>query len=293
VISWVDGWAMVWAGVAVVVTIAVIARTLPAELRFLHVGAGYAYALIVFATALGQLGVGTIAMLCLTTSLGSVGAIVATFLRRVAPPAWHAVLVVTSVPFVIGVVQVVFERSGWTALSTGLIFLLALTLLTTRRAGLGVGLRAIAAGLLVPSLAIVVICLGAQVLLGSASPVTLPIIAALVAVVLPSTGIIRSALERHGISAADAAVARIVIEASTLLTGVIAVLLALVRVAAGLPTTFVVLMILGVGAAATSYWAKRRYGWWAAAASFTGALWCLWALAGIGVLAPSLLPPAL
>ena len=291
--SLVDGWVTVWAGVVIVATIAIVARTVPTQLRFLYVGAGYAYALFVFATALDQLGVGTIAMLCLTTSLGSVGAIAATFVRRVPPAEWYAILVVTSVPFVIGVVQVVFERSGWTALSTGLIFLLSLTLLCTRRVGLGIPLRAIAAGLLVPSLAVVVVCLGAQVLLGSASPVTLPVIAAVVAVVLPSTGLIRSALEERGIGKPDAAAARIAIEASTLLTGAIAVVLALVRVAAGLPTTFIVLVILGVGAAATSFWTKRRYGWWVAAASFTGALWCLWAIAGIGMLEPYLLPPAL
>jgi hypothetical protein len=291
--SWVDGWTMVWAGIAIVASIAVIARTLPAQVRFLHFGAGYAYGLIVFATTLGQLGVGTIAMLCLTTSLGSVVAMAATFIRRLRPPSWYAVLVVTSVPFMIGVVQVNFERSGWTALSTGLMFLLALTLLFTRRAGLGVGLRAVAAGILVPSLAVVVVCLGAQVLLSSASPVTLPVIAAIVAIVLPNTGLIRSALQRRGIGERDATVARIAIEASALLTGAIAVMLALVREASGLGTTFIVLVILGFGAAATSFWAKRRYGWWVAASAFTGALWCLWVLAEIDVLEPYLLPPTL
>lgn len=293
IVSWTDRPTTIWAGIAIVVAIAIITRAVPVRMRFLHVGAGYAYALIIFAAALDQFGVGTIALLCLTTSLGSIGAMAATFLRRVAPPAWYATLVVTSVPFVIGVVQVVFERSGWTALSTGLIFLLALTLLTTRRAGLGVMLRAIAAGLLVPSLAVVVVCLGAQVLLSSASPVTLPVIAAVVALVLPSTDLIRSALEKRGIGKRGAMVARIAIEVSALLTGAISVALALVRVAAGLSTTFVVLMILGVGAAATAFWSKRQYGWWVAAASFTGALWCLWALAGIGVLEPYLLPPSL
>lgn len=288
-----DDAVMVWAGVAVVATIAVVARTIPSQERFVHVGAGYAYALFVFATALDQLGVGTIPLLCLTTSLASVGAIGATFLRWVAPRSWYAILAVTAVPFLIGVVQVIFERSGWTALSTALIFLLALTLLVTRRAGLGVVLRAIAAGLLVPSLAVVVVCLGAQVLLGSASPVTLPVIATIVAVVLPSTGLITSALTKRGIGSRDVSAARIAIEAATLLTGLIAVLLALVRDAAGLPTTFIVLVILGLGAAAASFWAKRRYGWWVAAAAFTGALWCLWALAGIDVLEPYLLPPSL
>ncbi|GGF05246.1 SCO7613 C-terminal domain-containing membrane protein [Mycetocola zhadangensis] len=288
-----DDGVTIWAGIAIVATIAAIARTVTKRARFLHVGAGYAYALFIFGTALDQLGVGVIPMLCLVTSLASIGAIVATFLRWVAPSAWYAILVVTSVPFLVGVLQVVFERSGWTALSTALIFALALTLLVARRSGLGIVLRTIAACLLVPSLAVVVVCLGAQVLLGSASPVTLPVIAALVALVLPSTGLISSLLEKRGISSRDATAARGAIEASTLLTGAIAVALALVRDAAGLPTTFMVLIIIGLGAAATSLWGKRRYGWWVAGASFTGALWSLLALADITVLEPYLLPPSL
>lgn len=292
-VSWTDETIVVWAGIAVVAAIAAVAAAMPPRARFLYVGIGYAYALVVFATALDLLGVGTIALLCLTTSLGSIGAMVATFLPRLKAPSWHAILVVTAVPFVIGVIQVVFERSGWTALSTGLIFLLALTLLVTRRAGLGVVVRTAAAGLLVPSLAVVVVCLGAQVLLGSASPVTLPVIAVIVALVLPSTLLVRAALERRGIRPRDAGIARVAIEASALLTGAIAVGLALVREAAGLSTSFLVLVILGIGAAATSVWAGRRYGWWIAAACFTGALWCVWALAGIDVLEPYLLPPAL
>ena len=291
--SWSDERVAVWAGVPVVLAIAAVALAVPREVRFLHVGAGYAYALVVFAQALGLVGLSTIALLCLTTSLASIGAIGATFLRRLRPLDWYAVLTVTSVPFLIGVAQVVFERSGWTALSTGLIFLLGLTLLVSRRPGLGAGLRAIAAGILVPSLAVVVVCLGAYLLVDSASPVTLPVIAAIVALVLPSTALIRSALVRHGIGETDARVARIAIEATSLLTGAIAVVLALLRVAAGLPTTFLVLVVLGIGAAATSFWTKRRYGWWVAGAALTGALWCQLALAGITAFEPYLLPPSL
>ncbi|MBX3094029.1 MAG: hypothetical protein KF680_05740 [Cryobacterium sp.] len=293
IVSWSDPQLTVWAGTAIVVALIGIAWPLPARSRFLHVGAAYAYALIVVATALGQLGVGPIALLCLTTSFGLIGALVATVTTRLRSADWHAILAVTSVPFVIGVVKVVFERSGWTALSTGIMFLLALTLLVSRRQGLGIVLRAIAAGLLVPSLAVVIVCLGAEVLAMSASPVTLPIIAAIVALTLPSTGAIRSALERRGIGERHVAVARVSLEASALLTGAIAVALALVRVAAGLPTTALVLVILALGAAAASLWARRRYGWWLAAACLTGALWCVWALAGIGAVEPYLLPPAI
>lgn len=293
VISWTDSSIVVAAGVAIVAAVAVLGATMPWDLRPLYVGVGYAYALVVFATALNLLGVGTIALLCLTTSVGSIGAMVATFVRRVGARSWYAVLIVTAVPFLIGVLQVVFERSGWTALSTGLMLLLAATLFVTRRSGLGTPLRGMAAAILVPSLAVVVVCLGAQVLSGSASPVTLPIIAAIVALVLPATPSVRALLERRGLPGTDARVAQLAIEGSTLLTGAIAVLLALVRDAAGLGTTFVVLVIVGIGAAATSVWAHRRYGWWVAAASFTGALWCVWSLAGIDTLEPYLLPPAL
>jgi hypothetical protein len=44
---------------------------------------------------------------------------------------------------------------------------------------------------------------------------------------------------------------------------------------------------------ATALFARRRYAWVVAGASFTGALWCVWWLAGIQVLEPYLLPPAL
>ncbi|HEY4225880.1 MAG TPA: hypothetical protein VGM70_08710 [Pseudolysinimonas sp.] len=39
--------------------------------------------------------------------------------------------------------------------------------------------------------------------------------------------------------------------------------------------------------------AHRRYGWVLAFASWTGALWCIWALAGVTVAEPYILPPAL
>ncbi|HWI31515.1 MAG TPA: hypothetical protein VNT50_08480, partial [Microbacterium sp.] len=206
--------------------------------------------------------------------------------------SWRAILAVTSVPFLIGVAQVVFERSGWTALSTGLIFLLALALVATKRDGLGIPLRLMAAAVLVPSLAVVAVCLGAQLLVGSGSPVVLPVIALIVALVLPSGRLIRAALVPR-IGERDAALARIAVEASTLLTAGIAVMLALVRDAAGLSTTLLVLVLLGVGGAATSVWGGRRYGWWLAASAATGALWCVWGIAGVELVEPYLVPPAL
>ncbi|WP_439593693.1 hypothetical protein [Microbacterium sp.] len=292
VLSWRETGLAVVVGAVVVVVIAVVAAAMPASIRFLHVGVGYAYALFVFATALSLQGVGDIAALCLTTCAGAVTAIVATYLPFVRRRAWYAVLAVTAVPFLLGVAQVLVERSGWTALSTSLIFGLALTLVVARRPGLGTPLRVMSAALLVPSLAVVVVCLGAQLLAGSGSPVVLPIIALIVALVLPVTGVVQAGLSRR-IGARDAALARIAIEGSTLLTAVIAVALALLREAAGLTTTLVVLLVLGAGGIATAWWAGRRYGWAIAGASFTGALWCVWGLTGVATVEPYLLPPAL
>ncbi len=79
-------------------------------------------------------------------------------------------------------------------------FLLALALVITRRQGLTIFLRAAAAALLVPSLAVVIIALGAELLDVSASPITLPVIAVVVAAVLPTTGLIASALVKNGLS---------------------------------------------------------------------------------------------
>ena len=296
VLSWADSGFTIWAGVAIVAALIALALTVPVAIRPVHVGVGYAYTLVIFARALDLADLDqlpTIAVLCLTTTLAALGAIAATLIRRIRAASWYAVLLVTSVPFVIGIVVTLFERSGWTALSTGVMFGLALTLLLTRRPGLNVVIRAIAAGLLVPALAVVTLSLVAEFLESSGSPIALPIIAVLVAGVLPSTGLIRSGLLRHGLPERDATLARLWIEGSALLTGAIAVVLALLRAAAGFDTTFLVLLIIGIGAAAAAIWAKRRYGWWVAFACFTGALWCQWALAHVTVVEPYLLPPAL
>lgn len=293
IVSWRDVHLAPLVGVAVIAALALAAGTVSAGARFLHVGAGFAYALVCVAQALALTDLGNIAVLCITTSAGLLCAIAVTFLARVGARSWYAVLAVTAVPFAAGIVQVLFERSGWTALSTSLMFALALALLLTRRPGLNVILRTIAAGMLVPTIAVVVVCLGAQVLAVSASPVTLPVIAAIVALVLPSTTLISGALRRSGLRADAAAAARVAIEASALLTGAIAVALALARDAAGLGTTFLVLLLLGIGASASALFTGRRYGWWVAGASFTGALWCVWAMNSVDLLEAYLLPPAL
>ncbi|MFE6253944.1 SCO7613 C-terminal domain-containing membrane protein [Agromyces sp. NPDC057865] len=292
-ISWTDSAVTVPIGALAVASVVVIARTARRTARPAYVGVAYAYSLVLVATALHLAGLESIPVLCLTTTTAALAALAATLVRRIEPPEWYAILVVTAVPFLIGVAVVIWERSGWTALSTGVAFLLALTLVLTRRPGLNAVVRAAAAALLVPSLAVVVVCLGAEFLEVSGSPVTLPIIAGIVAVALPSTAAIGSMLVRRGLGEGPAVAVRLAIETSTLLTGAIAVLLALVREAAGFGTAIAVLVAIGIGAAATSMLAGRRYGWWLAGASWTGALWCVWAMLGVDVIEPYTLPPAI
>lgn len=291
--SWPDPSTRVLLGAAGVATVMAIALAMPVVARPFYTAVGYSYALLIVSAAFTLTGFDTIAVLCLTTSVAAVAAIVATVTPWLGVRHWYAVLLVTAVPFAIGVVSVLIVRSGWTGLSTAVTFALLLVIVLTRRAGLTRRVRTGAAALLVPALAVVVICLGAEWLAVSASPVTLPVIAVIVACTLSATGLIGAGLVRRGIPEADARWARIAIEISTLVTGVIAVVLALVRAAAGIPTTLVVLLILGVGAVATALLARRRYGWPLAGASLTGALWCVWALNGVTGLEPYLLPPTL
>ena len=291
--SWSTDLLGVSGGVAIVVVVLVLAWAVPVVPRTVYTGAAFAYGLVVVAAAVGLSDLPTIAVLSLTSAVGSACALAATLVRRVSTPVWYGLLAVTAVPFVVAVGVVLLERSGWSAVSTGTTFALALVLVLSRREGLTWVLRTVAAGLLVPSLAVVVVCLSAQLFVTSGSPIALPAIAAIVAVVLPSTDLARRALEARGVPRVDARRARLAIEATALVTAAIATLLAVVRVAAGLETTLVVLLIVGAGGAATAVFARRRYGWVIAAAAWTGALWSGYGLLGVGLLEAYVLPPAL
>ncbi|ANJ25454.1 hypothetical protein ATC03_00395 [Agromyces aureus] len=291
-LSWADAAITVPLGAVIVVVLLLVGRTVPAPFRVVHLAIAYAYALVLLATALGRAGVETIAVLCLTTTTAALVALAATLVRRVDARSWYAILVVTLVPFLVGIVTVLVERSGWTALSTAVIAALAVALVFTRRPGLNRFVRSAAAALIVPAVSVVVVCLGAATLDMSGSPVALPIIAALIAIALPLTVVLERTMLRSGIAAADAASARLWFEVGALVSAAVTVLLALVRDAAGLGTTAVVLVVLGLGAAAVRVVAGRHYGWWLASASWTGALWCLWALEGVAVIEPYTLPPA-
>ncbi|NYF10909.1 hypothetical protein HDC94_002065 [Leifsonia sp. AK011] len=291
--SWNDEALRVPLGAASIGVLALLARAMPRPVRPVYTAVGYSWALILLSAALVLADLELIAVLCLTTSVAALVALVTTITHWPRIAHWYAILIVTSVPFLIGVGTVFFERSGWTGLSTSVIVGLLLVVLFSRREGLTRFLRTSAAALVVPAVSVAVISLAAQFLAVSASPITLPIIASIVACVLPATNLVGVALQRLGVSDVDARSARIALEISSLVTAAVAVLLALVRAAAGLPTTLIVLVILGAGAVATALFARRRYGWPLAGIAFTGALWCLWALNGVTGLEPYLLPPTL
>ncbi|WP_431277815.1 hypothetical protein [Leifsonia poae] len=293
VVAWSTPWSQVAVSAGVVAALALLATIVPRTFRPVYVAAGFLYGLIVLGTALGLTGLDPTANLCITTSVGVLTAIAATMAKGMSFDTWVAVLASATIPFLVTVAMVIVARSGWTALPTAFTFVLALTIVLDRRERLHRTLRGVAAAALVPSLAVVIITLGAQILSGSASPVTLPIIAAIVAVAVPATRRIGALLAARGMPADHVAAVRLWIEVSGLVTGAIAILLAVIRVAAGAQTALLVFLILGVGAAATSLVARRSYGWWAAGACWTGALWSTLVLLGITSVELYLLPPAI
>jgi hypothetical protein len=301
-LSWTDESLTVAVGAAIVATLVVLALASPRALRGLYVVVGYGYALILVARGLDLLGLDAIPVIAYTATVASVFALGITLVRRVRAPLWYAVLAVTAVPFVIGVATMIVERTWETALANTAIFALSLTLTLTRRPGLTRVVRSGAAALLLPSLAVVIVNVIPRIIEagvvpawigGGGAPVTLPVIATIVALVLPTTPLIAGSLRRGEVSDDDAASVRLWIEISAFVTAGITALLSLVLETPDLSTSLLVFLIIGIGAAGASIFAKRRYGWWLAAASWTAALWCVWGLVGIREVEPYVYPPAI
>uniref|UniRef100_UPI003782E453 SCO7613 C-terminal domain-containing membrane protein n=1 Tax=Pseudolysinimonas sp. TaxID=2680009 RepID=UPI003782E453 len=301
-ISWADERLTVAAGAAIILALGVLAMAMPLRSRPAYVAVGYGYALVLVARGLDLLGLDTIPVIASTATVASVAALVVTLVRRVRAPLWYAVLGVTAVPFLVGVATVIAERTWETALANAAIFALCLTLTLTRRPGLTRFVRSGAAALLLPSLAVVFVNVVPRIIETDVvpawngqggAPVTLPLIATLVALVLPTSPLIAASLRRGEVPEADAASVRRWIEISAFVTGAITALLALVLTTADLSTALLVFLILGIGAAGAAVFAHRRYGWWVAAGSWTAALWCVWGLVGITDVEPYVYPPAL
>lgn len=278
---------------AALLALAAVARTAAPILRPAHLALGYGYALISVAAALSVMGVTGAAQLSLTATVGLLGAIAATFTRRVSAALWITVLVVATVPFMMAVALVIAERNGWVALSTATMVVLAVSLLVTRRAGLGIVVRVLAGAVIVPSVAVVLVNLGAQLLMTSGSPVVLPAIAVVCALVVPSLSLVVTALRARGMPPAHAHAVGLAIEVSTLVTAIIAVGLAFAREAAGPLTALTVLVILSAGSAAAAALTRRAEYWWLTGVTATAAMWCLWFELGVTSPEAHFLPPAL
>lgn len=292
-LSWQSTASAVMLGPAALVALVALARTVPAAARAAHTAVGVGYALVLTASALSLAGVGGPALLSLTATIGLFVAIAVTLMPRVSAAHWLTVLVVTTVPFALAVVLFVAERSGWVALSTSAMIVLAVCLLRTRRPGLGIVVRVLAGAVIVPSIAVVLVNLGAELLVMSGSPIVLPAIALLVAVTLPLVPRLVDGLRDRGMPIAHATAVGRAIELSTLLTAVIAVALAFVREAAGPVTAIIVLTLLALGSATAARLRRAAPYWWASGAAATAALSTLWFELGVTTPEAHLLPPAI
>lgn len=283
--SWVTR-PTVTAGAVVVGGLLLAARA--AAPRGLHaplLGTAYGYALLVLGVTLAWSGAGTVAVLCAVSGVASLAALAVTLVPRIDRDSWWAVLGVTAVPFGLGVLTVVDERSWWSVGACVAMLALEVVLVGSRRPGSVTALRVLAAALVLPTAAVAVVSAGALVLPGSGSPVVLPVVALLVATAL--------AAARPVTARIHLAAGRVAVEASAALTGAIAVGLAFGRPAAGPTVAVAVLLLLAVGAGLAARDRDRRAEWWLAAALGTAALWTALAAADVGLVEAYTAPPAL
>ncbi|MBD7950687.1 SCO7613 C-terminal domain-containing membrane protein [Oerskovia rustica] len=292
-VAWAARPTVVLSGAVVLALLLFARRTVPALVHPFLVGVGYAYALLVLGTTLGWAGLGTTEAVAVVSVTASVVAIVVTRVRAVGQPSWWAVLVTTSVPFLLGVATVLDERSWWSAAAAATMLALEGVLVLTRRAEMARAVRVAAAGLLLPTASVVLVCLGAELVPGSASPVVLPLVAILTAAAVVGVPSAQAYLTARGLPGRHVLDAGRAVEVSVLVTAFLTVVLALVRVAAGPETTAVVLLVLGAGAAVVAGRPDRRWAWWVAGGLWVGALWALLALLDVGLVEAYTAPPAL
>ncbi|WP_144681413.1 SCO7613 C-terminal domain-containing membrane protein [Cellulosimicrobium sp. TH-20] len=255
--------------------------------RALHaplVGVAYGYALLVLGVTLAWSGAGTVVVLCGVSGVASLAALAVTLAPRVDRDSWWAVLGVTAVPFGLGVLTVVDERSTWSVAACLAMLALEVVLVGSRRPGSVTALRVLAAALVLPTAAVAVVSAGALVLPGSGSPVVLPVVAVLVAAALAGARPLAARL--------DLGAGRVAVEASGAVTGAIAVGLAYGRPAAGPTIAVAVLLLLAVGAGLAARDRDRRGEWWLAAVLGTAALWTALAAAEVGLVEAYTAPPA-
>ena len=257
----------------------------PRGLHAALVGTAYAYVLLVLGTTLAWAGLPTVAVLCTVSGVASLVALAVTLVARVERDTWRAVLGVTAVPFGLGVLTVVDERSAWSVGACAAMLALEAVLVASRRPGSTTALRGIAAALVLPTAAVAVVSAGAVALPGSGSPVVLPVVAVLVAAALAAARPVTARL--------DLTAGRVPVEASAGVTGAIAVGLAFGRPAAGPAVAVAVLLVLAAGTGLAAREPDRRGEWWLTAGLATAALWTALAATEVGLVEAYTAPPAL
>lgn len=283
----------VLAAAAVVVPLVLAARAaLPQAARPALVGGAYAYALVVGGVWLGWLGLDWVASVCTVSAAASLTAAAVTVVRATRGE-WFAVLGVTAVPFALGVLTVVGERTWWSAGAAVAMLLLELVLLLTRRPGLAPAVRVLAAGLVLPTASVAVVSAGAVLLPGSGSPVLLPVIATAVAVVAGGAprvaGFLASRVPDGGVAGRRV---RGILELSAAVTGTITVGLAYGRPSAGPDIAVAVLLLLAIGAGVMAREPDRTGAWWLSGTLATAAVWTALADGGVRLVEAYTLPPA-
>ncbi len=91
-IAWAVPSIAVLAATGTLVALAALAWAMPRVTQPWYVAAGYGYALLIVARALGDAGLGTIVVLSLVTAIASLVALLATLIRKVPNPWWIGIL---------------------------------------------------------------------------------------------------------------------------------------------------------------------------------------------------------
>lgn len=291
-LSWVSRPTAALGAVAAVVLLLRARRLVPADLGGVLVAAGAAYAGTVLAVLLGWLGWDGFGVAGGVSVALTVAAVVLTVVPRVGRDTWLAVLAVAVVPAVIAVLAVAADRTWWSAGAAVALLVLEGVLLDTRARPVPAWLRVLAAALVVPTLAVALICAGAMLLPGSASPVLLPVVAALASAAAVAAPPVADRLRRRSLDV-PAERARVALEVAAAVTGAVALLLAIGRDSTGADTVLVVCAILAAGGTVVARRPDRRPVWWATATLWTGVVWAALAWWEVGLVEAYTVPPAL
>lgn len=278
---------------AILAALVALAMTVPRVLRPAHLAVGSAYALVILASALSLTGIEFAGLVSITATAGLLVAVTATLVSRVSTDYWMTLLIVAVVPALMAVGLVLIERTAWVMLSTSTLNALSVSVMLTHRRALNPAVRALAAAAIVPSIAVVIVNLGAVALESSGSPVVLPVIAAVVAGTLPVLSRLEGALRTRGLHDNDANTVVLALEVTTWLTAAIAIVLSITRDAAGFSITTLMLALLALGAGAAAAVRRIPTYWWLSGVIATAALWCGWFVLGVTSPEAHVLPPSL